>query len=590
MSWLILGAIAVAMGITFGGPSDMLSGSGVSGVAEVYGEDVRQEDYRLQLAMATRFGLMPKGSAGRKALGANEELIDGAIERLLLVHEAEKMGLASTSTQAEDIVIDGHVMLFGFRLDRLAPEDAFSNDLFQNSWLKSLGVVEKNYLEHQSDEFLAQTVRDLVSASVVVPESALWKQYEKTANTISLRYARYEIAAFADLAEPSTERIDAYVADNGDKLDKRYESQKSRFTGLPRQVRLSLIQVEGGEEAKTALQATRATLTDADTFAAAARAQSTHETSGRGGDYGWIDEKSDTPSDLPEAVTAALPGLADGAVSEIVEADGSLWLLRAEAHREGDVPKEDALRELASEDLRDEIAKELAMRAAAEDQNAVTAGNAITDVFSQPGALGETTLFGGAPIENLPVEGEEEKKDGPAKEGDEATPEAPADPMAGRARPKAEMQSTGPVPKGQQIRGLGLVPDLMDDAWAYEGEDELLGNIYEVPGAVVLAGVESKKKASKEDFAEQRELLESNMRRLKSRDVVQAWIKRRCTEAVARKDIKVSDETVTRLTTYDVSDETKEGEEAPKPESTYTVCSRVGTRGGLLTRRLGLPF
>lgn len=586
MSWLILGAIAVAMGITFGGPSDMLSGGGVSGVAEVYGEDIRQEDFRLQLSMATRFGLMPKGNAGRKALGANEELIDGAIERLLLVHEGEKMGLAATKTEAEDIVIEGHVMLFGFRLDRLAPEDTFSNDLFQNSWLKSLGVVEKNYLEHQSDEFLAQTVRDLVSASVVVPESELWKQYEKTANTISLRYARYDFADFTGLADPSPERIDAYIAENTDALEKRYESQKSRFTALPRQVRLSLIQVDAGDEAKTALEATKATLTDSATFAAAAKAQSTHETAPRSGNFGWIDEAGDASSGLPEAVTAALPDLADGTVSDVIEADGSLWLLRAEARREGDVPKEDALKELAAEDLRDEIGKELAMRAAAEDQDAVTAGNALTDVFSQPGALGETTLFGGKPIEAIPVEGESE---GEKKEGDEAAPAA-ADPIAGRSRPKAEMQSTGPVPKGQQIRGLGLVPDLMDDAWAHEGEAELLGEIYEVPGAVVLAGVESKKEATKEDFAEQRALLESNMRRLKARDVLKAWTQRRCTEAVARKDIKVSEETVKRLTTYDTSDETKEGEEPEVPESTYTVCSRVGARGGLLTRRLGLPF
>ncbi|MCB9715564.1 MAG: SurA N-terminal domain-containing protein [Myxococcales bacterium] len=581
ISWLILGAIAITMGVTFGGPSDMLSAAGVKGIAEVYGHEIRNEDYRFQSNLAARFGLIPKEPQMREMIGVNEELIDGMVERLLLAEEARKMGLAATDEEAEDMVVDGHVMLFGYRRDRLAPDETFNYELFAKGWLGSLQVAEPNYLEEQSDELLAQTLRDVIAASVVIPETEVRREYDKGANTLSLRYARYEFAAFADLVEPTPEQIDAYVAEHADELVKTYESQSSRFTALPKQARLSLVQVPAGDESRAALEAERAAIVaGTKTFADVARERSTHDTKARGGDYGWIEESSDMVSDLPDAVRGAIAGLGEGEPSEPIEADGSLWLLRVEGRREGDVPKEEALRELAAEGLRDQLAEDLARRAAEEDQNAVTAGNALEDVFSQPGVMGETTLFGGTTIEDLPLDGE-------AGEGSEGSA-TPGDPAQGRRRPKAEMRSTGSFVKGQSIPNLGMVPELIDDAWAFDGEAELLGGIYEVPGAVVLAGVEDKKEASAAEYAEQRNDIYERLRRLKARKVTGAFAQRRCLDAKSQGDIKVSEETIKRLTTYDAEEE-EEGEdaEAPKPDKPpYSVCDRVGGGGGLLTARI----
>lgn len=577
VSWLILGAIALTMGITFGGPSDMLSSAGVEGVAEVYGHEIRNEDYRFQLNLAARFGLVPKEPQMREMIGVNEELIDGMVERLLLAEEGRKMGLAATQKEAEDVVLDGHVLLFGYRMDRLAPDETFNYELFKKSWLGSLQVAEPNYLDEQADELLAQAVRDVIGASVVIPESEVRREYEHNANTLSLRYARYEYAAFADLVEPTTAQLDAYVAEHADELDKRYESQKSRFTELPPQARLSVIQVDGGEEAQAALQTAReAIIAGTQQLEAVARELSIHDTGARGGDYGWIDERSDTASDLPDAVRAAIAGLTEGEPSELIDADGSRWLLRVEARREGDVPRPEALRELGQEGLRDELAKDLARRAAEEDQNAVAAGNPVDEVFSQPGALGETTVFGGTNIEQLPLEGE----------GDEGKPDATAEPdaAAGRSRPKAELRSTGEFTRGQRIPGLGMVPELIDDAWNDPGEAELLPRVYEVPDALVVAGVESKQEANDTEYAEQRDEIYDRLRRLKARKVIGAWAGRRCLEAKAQGDIKVSEETIKRLTTYDTAPE--DGEEPPPAKRTHSVCDRVGGGGGMLTARI----
>ena len=67
-----------------------------------------------------------------------------------------------------------------------------------------------------------------------------------------------------------------------------------------------------------------------------------------------------------------------------------------------------------------------------------------------------------------------------------------------------------------------------------------------------------------------------------------AFAQRRCLDAKSQGDIKVSEETIKRLTTYDAEEE-EEGEdaEAPKPDKPpYSVCDRVGGGGGLLTARI----
>ncbi|MCA9710326.1 MAG: SurA N-terminal domain-containing protein [Myxococcales bacterium] len=591
LSWLILGGIALIFGLQFGLPSDSFT-LGSDGIAKVRGTEIRDDDFRLQIMVASLFRMIPKEPELKEMMGVNEEVIDGIVERLLLTEEAEDMGLAATQKEAEDMLLDGHLMLFGQRLEWLAPDEKYSASTFNDRLLGSLRVKDLKLVEHQRQELLAQTLRDLMGASMLVPESEVRRAYDQSANTLSLRYARYEFSAFADLAEPTPAQLDAYVTEHAEELDKLYESQKEiRFTGLPKQARLWLVQTDVTPEARAGLEEARAGIAaGTERFSAAARARSSHDTAARGGDYGWVDEQSEAASDLPDDVRKAIPGLVVDAVSEIVEADGHLWLMLVSDRREGDVAKEDALRELAAEGARDELAKDLARRAAEEDQNAVAAGTPLGEVFAQAGALGETTLFGGSNIEDLPLEGETpaEGTEGGSAEGDAPKPDAPkpdgADALAGVSRPKAELKSTGPFVKGQRIPTLGDVPGLLNDAWAYAGDMELLDGIYEVPGALVLAGVEDKHEANDEEFAEQRSALYEGLREQKAERVVKAWTKQQCFEAKGKGDIKVSEATVERLTTYDTKAE-EEGEDAPAKKG-HTVCDRVGGGGGYLTASL----
>ena len=65
-------------------------------------------------------------------------------------------------------------------------------------------------------------------------------------------------------------------------------------------------------------------------------------------------------------------------------------------------------------------------------------------------------------------------------------------------------------------------------------------------------------------------------RAYKARRVIAAWVGRRCLDARARGDIKVSEEAIKRLTTYD-TEESKEGQPKKPARPPFSVCSRMGT-------------
>lgn len=557
-AWLILLALAAAFGLSFGLPSDSLS-FGNKPIVEVYGSNINDEDYRAQRNLLSP--AIPKDAAMAQAFGASEEVLESIIEREILAHAGEEMGLAATQTDAEDMVARGHMILLGETRSWLGDLDQFNYKLFKNL-LANYQLTENRYLDMQSREVLARTVRDVIRASVVVPEPELRKRYEASANKLSLHYARYDIAPFADLVDPTDAEVDAWLEEHRDELKKSLESQGTRFNKLPKQVRVSVIAVDkpaadGDQAQKTAARAkiddARARIEGGATFRDVARELSTDEgTARKGGDFGWTGVNVGTG--LDPAVDEALRSAEEGKLSAVIEGEKDFFLVRVEGTREGDVPEEDALRELTVDAIKASKGQALAKVAAEEDRDAVLGGKSIDDVFAAPGAT--------PGIEDAPVDGE-----------------TPAD-VAKPARKKAELRETGLFSKSGPIPNLGLQPDLVAAAWDSNTDTALLPDVYEIDGAVIIAGLDAKEAATDEGFAETRESLYATAWTPKGQKVTSNWAERLCLEAKGKGDISVAEDKVARIVTYDV--ETKEGEQ-PKP---YSVCDRVGNQGGLLRFRM----
>lgn len=558
-AWLILLALAAAFGLSFGLPSDSLT-LGNKPIVEVHGATINDDDYRAQYSLMSGVVRIPKDARMQQMFGVKEEVLESLIERELLAHAGEEMGLSATEHDAEDLVSHGHMIILGMSVSWLGELDQFNYKLFKNL-LTNYQLPENRFLELQSREVLARSVRDLVRSSIVVPEPVLREQYEASANKLSLHYARYEIGPYADLVDPTDDDITAWTEQHAEDLKKALGTQGARFTKLPEQIRVSVIAIDKpAAEADEALQvAARAKADDARTridagatFREVAREVSNDEgTARRGGDFGWTGVKVGTG--LDPALDEALRGLEVDALSEVLEGDNDFFITRIEGKREGDVPEEESLRELAIEAIQESKGKALAKVAAEEDRDAVLGGASIDDVFAEPGAV--------PGLEDAPIE------------GDEA---APAETKP--ARPKAELRETGLFSKSAPIPNLGLMPELVEAAWASDTETAVLSEVYETQGALIVAGLEAKEDATDEGFAEAREQLYTAAWMRKGMQITANWAERLCLEAKGKGSVTVSEDKVERLVTYDV--ETKEGE--PEGFKPYSVCDRVGNQGGLL--------
>lgn len=571
--WVILIALAAVFGLSFGLPSDSLS-FGPQPLARVHGHPLDQEDFTYQLNAMSNFLQMPEDERTQELMGLRQQVLESLVERIVMAEAAENMGLRTITRDAEEMTYNGYLILLGETFPWLGRSE-FNYNMFAKSLLPALAVSEKNYLEHQRQEILARTARDVLASSIVVPEAQVRAEYERSANKLSLRYVRFANAHYAELVDPSPEEIDGYVAQHGDELEAAFAGQGSRFTKLPAQVRLRYIKVplpaalpedadadakaayaEAQKNARSRIEDARRRVAKNEDFRTVARELSQDPATARaGGDYGWVSVEG-TGSGLDPAVDEAAAKLEDGTTSSIIEGEDALWLVHVAGHREGDVPKEAAFRELAEERLAQDHGKSLAKQAAEEALLALKGGKTMADLFDSPDALG------GGGIEALPLGGD---------------PSASAS-DGGVGRP--QIRETGLFNKDKTIPGIGAVPELAKAAWEADDKAEVIPEAFEVADGWIVAGIDQKEMGSDEGFAEQREAIARVLAESKARKVTSHFAHRRCLEAKGRGDITTNDAKIKALMTYDTRIGVDEaGNPVMKP---YSMCERVGTRGGML--------
>jgi hypothetical protein len=191
--WIFLGVLALGFGLSFGLPSDAIT-CGVEPIAKTYGSNVLDEDYQYQFQAISLIGLTPKDAQFQEMMGLKEEVLDAIVERRLLAKVGERLGLAASKEDAEDMTAEGHLIVLGNTYDWLG-DSAFQYELFKRNWLPRFNVTEPKYLEYQRQELLARTVRDLIASTVTVSEAELRSAYEAKQNQLSLRYVRFDSCA-----------------------------------------------------------------------------------------------------------------------------------------------------------------------------------------------------------------------------------------------------------------------------------------------------------------------------------------------------------------------------------------------------------
>ena len=345
-----------------GGQAEGCAAGGSTYLARIYDQTLSRGDFEAAYAVAN-FGRLPEET--QRSMRLPELVLDGLIDRTLLAREARKVGF---DVDQDEVMVrfvnEGIILLtLGVGAPPMLPQGeipvsftdkdgAFNKDLaeryIQNGLRRSVG----EFADAQVDEYLAAQMRELISNSVNVSEAEVWDDYVRENDNAKIKYVRFSPAYYAQEKPPISESaLGAWMTENDARLVAEYEANKHRYTNLEKQVRARHILVKAGSyasaeqkaEAKKKAEALQMRAAKGEDFVALAKAQSDDPvTAKNGGDVGFLRKGA-----MPEAFDEALFAMKVEEVSEVVETPYGFHVIKVVAIREGDVPVDEAKRELA---------------------------------------------------------------------------------------------------------------------------------------------------------------------------------------------------------------------------------------------------
>ncbi len=364
-SWgakIIIGAVVAAMAL-FGVDSLVgLFGGGGDEIAEVNGEPITRQQLEMSVQRAIRSGQVPPEQERQ----LRSEMLDQLITERLLTQFVDDGGLHLSEDQLDQVIVS----LPEFQ----DQEGRFDRELFRNR-LASAGYAPVGFREQlRGDMKQRQLQQGLVSSEFTLPDeretlASLQRQ------TRTFRYAALDESMIDDEIQAGDEAIQRYYDEHRDDY-RRPEQVRLEYVLIDRQAmaeemeideealraawqeqtgdadrRLAHIMLTYGdersrEEAVAELEAVQERLADGEAFADLALEVSDDAVSAeQGGDLGVVSRGF-----FGEAFDEAAFALGEGEVSDIVETDNGLHLLKVTG-----------LERESFESMRDELRRDLAL-------------------------------------------------------------------------------------------------------------------------------------------------------------------------------------------------------------------------------------
>jgi peptidyl-prolyl cis-trans isomerase D len=539
LNQIALGALVILLAgvfaLQFGGPQAQGCGSGGSTyAARVYGDTLTEGDFRANYVLAG-FDRYPTEVAQQQNF--RELVLDGLIERELLARAAEEVGFRATEDEVmRKLARDGSVWL---SLSVDAPpnmpngeimipvrdrDDNFDLDSAKRFIQFGLRRSVTEFGEAQVRETLAQRMRDMILSTVTVSSEEVWATFRRERDTANLEYVRFTPSYFGESLTPTPEDIDAWIAENDETVDREYQANRHRYTGLEKQVRARhiLISVDSGaaDDVKAAAEARATALLGrvraGEDFETLARDNSDDTSSAvRGGDLGY-NPRGRMVAEFDEAQFS----MEVGDVSDLVETQFGYHIIEVTAVREGDVPEDEAKRELADRLYREARATELAEAAADEALSKVRGGMSMQDLDAElAGASGATT----------PGETGEEGEEAETEERDPRAPQLLETSPFGRAdSPITGISDNGPIVRA---------------AFELTAEDRIPSTVIEAGGEHFVIRLSERNVVRREDMEpEVAERMRDGLIAAKQREVIELYVRQLRSDAEAEGAIQVNNE------------------------------------------------
>lgn len=551
---VVYGVIVVAIGVVFViqfNPSQRGQGSATKNecAAEVRGKCVSVRDFKTSLSLV----------AGRadeqffKSAQLRRRVMDGLVERTLLVQDAERLGIRLSDEDLSRELRAGHAVvsvgvetppLVTYRLGLsdarpMRQLDTKVNGQFDekayNKALRFVGRSQQEFREMQADEQLAALMRDVVRARVRLSDEELFDAYAREKTTVTVSYAKLPRAWFAKNVTISKDALDKFGADHKAELDASWAQAKSQFLPECRKARHILVKAShtASDDEKTAarkrIDEAKERIKKGASFEEVAREVSEDSSAADGGDLGCF-QKGRMVKQFEESVFSMKPG----EMSEVVETEYGFHVIKLDGVLK-DADAEAAGRaQIATARYRavegDAKASEAAKRVLA----AVTAGKSLDD------ALAETLVA----YEPKKAEKKKDKKDGDKKDGDKKD-KKDGDKKKDEADKKAAPVDDPDRPKVDKLRDVsmdapppGVSPELLAAVMPLAKAGDVPPDTIHLDDGYAVAQLVEKKAATREAFQKDREKYARGLLAAKQHDALVGYLARLREQAKA--EIKVN--------------------------------------------------
>lgn len=327
-------------------------------VARVAGECLGIKDYNAALALIVPAGVSAKQV---KSLELRKHVLAGLVERELLIHQAEQIGVSVTPEALDNELAAGraHVSLpgeaalrLGMMLD-LIPHNVraltgetvrelpvvnpktgqFDLDIYNRVVRNTARRSPKEFKMIQRREIVAERMRELVRSRVRLAENEAFEAFARERSRAVVRLVKLQRDWFARYATDSSEEaIKGYAKKHPTQIEEAWKDQQSHFVARCPLVDEILVQVpaDAAESDKTLLREkidqAVAHLDAGEDFGAVAREVSDASSAAIGGELGCLTK--DAYGEGADVLLDAIANLSPGTTTKVLESKRGFHVLR----------------------------------------------------------------------------------------------------------------------------------------------------------------------------------------------------------------------------------------------------------------------
>ena len=378
LSYILVGVLIVFFAVFFGVPADgCTAGGGRILMASVHGDDIHTEDVNV---IYNRYFGGQRTIDDDQRFNQQAEALKVVITTHLLAERAREAGLRVSDEEFVEYLMDANRNVEF--LSSYGSTGEFDGSFYERYVQNGLRVPINRYEDFKRKELLARKYLSMLDMQINVTPDEI-DELNRLRNTkVNLEFVKFSEELLTDAVGITDEAVEAFLADNQDRVREYYEENQSDYESEERlQIRRVYIvkpseDTDAEEAQRNYEQARNRIMEDGEDFATVAQELSEDFARDDGGLMDW-----NSPDNMDQAVAQALADAEPGDLRE-VETDFAYMLLRLEDREPAEVtPLEEVQDEIARSMIREDVVSTRGGELAAALHARVTEGLSMQDAL-----------------------------------------------------------------------------------------------------------------------------------------------------------------------------------------------------------------